>query len=63
MSPQGQVMGYDATVSPAILDHNSEDNNQRRSTKRSYHHEDEGSVASRNRSVFAMSTDVSVIAA
>jgi hypothetical protein len=63
MSPQGQVMGDDATVSPAILGYSSADNSQRRSAKRSCHHEDEGSVASGNRSVSAMSTDASVAAA
>eukprot|EP00957_Ditylum_brightwellii_P080788 6144497-Ditylum_brightwellii.AAC.1 len=63
MSPQGQVMGNDATISPAILGYRSEDNSQRRSTKCSCHHEDEGSVASRNRSVSTMLTDASVVAA
>eukprot|EP00957_Ditylum_brightwellii_P196008 14934477-Ditylum_brightwellii.AAC.1 len=59
MSPQGQVMRDDATVSPAILGYSSEDNSQHRSTKCPCHHDDEGSVASGNRSVSAMSTDVS----
>eukprot|EP00957_Ditylum_brightwellii_P143622 10942540-Ditylum_brightwellii.AAC.1 len=63
MSPQGQVMGDDATVSPAILGYSSEDNSQHRSTKRSCHHDDEGSVVSGNRSVSAMLTDASVVAA
>eukprot|EP00957_Ditylum_brightwellii_P035852 2717289-Ditylum_brightwellii.AAC.1 len=63
VSPQGRVMGDDATVSPAILGYSSEDSSQPRSMKYSYHHDDEVSVASRNISVATMSAGISALAA